>query len=341
MSKENEDSAAPRLELARDLTRLQGAFSGLGLLFPGFRAKRVRTLARAEQALRESQEAEDEQAQIAEATVALGQSLKTANQFLLKVHALTEKHLGELLILQQTLDARLSDVQQAAETHLDLAKREEDLRKREAGYREAMNRLQQQQGEMVVVQRDTQASLKDAHALQASSQATQAEVHRQTAQLARDLSDLDQRRSAQEEFKAHLISRQDAVARTEDNLAMLAKQRDTLQSELVSLKMKAMDKVAEGEKLIREREIALVKREEETNASNLLQAERERALRERERELDDREVGLSHQKTALEAARAECDARERRIDELKASVAALNGQRDELNRLVASLSAKL
>jgi translation initiation factor IF-2 len=331
----------PRLDLADGLARLQRAFAPFGLLVPGLRSSRVGVLARAEEALRSGVEAKEEQARLADAAVALSQSLKSANQYLLKVHALNEKHLGELLSLRETLELRLAEVRQAAETHLDLVRREDEHRKKESHHREAVSRLQQQQGEMVTVQRDVQGTLKDAHSLQQSAQGIQTEVNRQSDDLAHSLDELGKRRERLEEFKAHILAREEAVQRNEAQVGALAQQRDGLQAELVALKKQAIDEVAKGEKLVREREIALVKREEETSAANLLQVERERALREREKELDDRETSLSHQREALEAARAECDARERRIRELEASLQALQSQRDELNRLIASMSAKL
>jgi len=202
-------------------------------------------------------------------------------------------------------------------------------------------RLLQMQTNLAMLGQDVETSLKEAQTLHASAQSIALDVARRHDQVVADLRAVEERSAKLEEFKTHLLTREQVVARSQGELGALAQQREALQAELVGLKRQTMDEVAKGERLVREREAALARREEDVAATNLLLHERQRNLHESERGLEEREQTLARQKEALDASRAEVEARDRRIREMQAGVEALQAQRDELNRLVSALSAKL
>lgn len=330
---------SPR-DVASELAKMRD-LGKFGLFSASARRHWVGVISRAEAAVLAAREEAERRAEVVQSVAQLMQMLKAHHQVLVKAHGLTQNQIDENGELRKELGERLADVRKAQETNLALARREEDVRKKEGHLMELQSRLQTLQTELADVSRKTEVTHREAEALHAGAQEIARHVEDERTRVAAADAALADRRMKLDEFKALIQGREQLVARAQEEVATLARQRTALEAEIVGLKRQTMEEVARGERVIRDRELALVQREQDTASQGLLLQDRQRVLNEREVDLEERERSVQRERDALVALRNDVEERELRIRELRASIAALEAQRDELSRLVAALGGKL
>lgn len=344
------DSSA---ESAIDLLgSLRKPFKALGLLIPGVRGKILYRIGRAESVLQEAVSSEEALASVVNVGDQMREDVAANRQAMEKLARIHENRSVQDQITHKSVGDKLQSIVEIADGNLRLTEREDAVKQREAFARETGARLQtllestnRRQEEMQSLLREANALFSAVQALQEQLKQRQRDVEEQAAANARAAAEqtkaLDERSKRLEAHKVQLQTREQLLQQSENRLATTERQRGALEEEIVQLKKQRAAEVAKGEELVRDRERAIVKREEEVGAISLLMQERERAIQERENVIKAREAERTRMEATIEALKTQIAEKERQAVAMDQAIKGLTEHGHELQQLLSGLSARL
>jgi chromosome segregation ATPase len=331
----------PHAELIGFVKELQKPFAGFRLFAPGMRGKALARIAYLESALVELKDREEVFERLYETAATLVKNVKVTNRIMAGIRETTGEYEERIGQFDGALQQRLSAIQALQERALELGAREKALGEQQRKVEDVLVRLTNSASEVASLEQSVKGKLDETVALAEQAQSIENKVASQHAALSKGLTSLQERREKLDQFKLHLQAREEAATKSMNQLEDLAQQKKALQAELTSLRNQCQEELDRGDKLVREREIAISAREEEVAGLGMLLVERERALHERQKLVERREADVEKDSQQMERMREDLTAKEQRVAGLQATVESLEQQREQLNRAISSLSAKM